>query len=365
VDEVGHFYKTQFQAKGTHLALAWNGRVRFIVSRETDGQKACWRVFSPGRLQIPLRAMARLPRLLGAVSCVESEGLALIREAVGDEAGISCCCAGAPGPWSKDTILLLTKKTAEPLYIVKAGVGAAVDSLLRNEAYWLRTLRERESLIDHIPELVAHRSGADLSFIAQSPLFGRLDFELGELPFAFLRKLQEDSRQIIRLEESKLYRNLRSRLKDLTGLLSEAWSTLLDKGMRRIEQSLSGAPILFADAHNDFTPWNIRIERGVARVFDWEYADSEQLPLFDPLHFTLLPMALKSRPMAEMLQAMRKTLQLCQQRLGEDMCCEGETQALAYMMNLCILYLWSEGGKSGSNPAPECYANVIDHLSRI
>jgi hypothetical protein len=365
VGEVGHFYKTEVQSRATHLALRWNGRVRFTVSREADGQQACWKVFSPGRLELPLRAMVRLPRLLGSVSCVESERLASIREAVGNEAGLSCCRAGTLGPWSKDTILLLNKKTAEPLYIVKAGVGEAVDSLLRNEAHWLRTLRDRASLIDHIPELVAHRSGADLSFVAQTPLFGRIDFELGEWPFAFLRKLQEHSRQTLTLQESRLYRNLRSRMKDIGGLLPESWSTRLEKGMRRIEQSLSDAPILFVDAHGDFTPWNIRVERGVAKVFDWEYADSEQLPLFDPLHFTLMPMALKSRPAAEMLQTMRKTLQICQQQLGEDMCLEGETQALAYMMNLCILYLWSEGGKTGSSSVLQSYTRMIDHICRI
>jgi hypothetical protein len=365
VDEVGHFYKAQVQAKGTHLALRWNGRVRFTVSREAGGQQACWKVFNPGRLEFPLRAMVRLPRLLGSVSCVESEKLALIRNATGNEAGLSCGRAGTPGPWSKDTILLLNKKTAEPLYIVKAGVGEAVASLLRNEAYWLRTLRDRASLIDHIPELVAHRSGADLSFVAQSPLFGQLDLELGELHFAFLRKLQEHSRQTFRLEESRLYRNLRSRLQDISALLPEEWSTRLEKGMRRIEQSLSRGSVLFVDAHNDFTPWNIRVERGVARVFDWEYADSEQLPLFDPLHFALMPMALKSRTAVQMLQSMRETLQLCRQRLGEDMCCDGETQALAYLLNLCILYLWSEGGKTGSGRVLQSYTQLIDHICRI
>jgi hypothetical protein len=365
VDEVGHFYRTQVQAEGTHLALRWNGRVRFTVSRESGGAQACWKVFSPGRIELPLRAMVRLPGLLGSVSCVESEKLALIREAVGDEAGLSCCRAGAPGPWSKDTILLLHKKTAEPLYIVKAGVGEAVDWLLRNEAYWLRTLRDRAPLIDHIPEIVAHRHGADLSFVAQTPLFGRFDRELGELHFAFLRKLQENSPHTMRLEESRLYRNLRSRLKDLSGLLSEAWSTRLENGLRRIEHTLSGKPILFVDAHNDFTPWNIRIERGVAKVFDWEYADSEQLPLFDPLHFALLPLALKSRPAVRMLQRMRETLQLCLRRLGDDMCREGETQALAYLLNLCILYLWSEGGETGLSPALQNYARMIDHICRI
>lgn len=317
MDEVGLFYKAQGEPAGTHLALRWNERLRFFVPRDAAARQACWKTFHPGWLEFPLRAMARLPRLLGAVSCVEGERLASIREATGKEAGLSCCRAGAPGPWSKDTILLIDKKTAEPLYIVKAGAGEAVDLLLGNEANWLRALRDQPALIDHIPELVAHRSGAYLSFVAETPLSGNFDYRFGELHVSFLRKLQEHSRRIVRLEESRLYQNMRSRLKNLRGLLSEAWSTRLNMAMQRIEQSLSGAPILLVAAHNDFSPWNIRLEHSIVRVFDREYADYEQLPLFDPLHFALMPMALRRRPMATIVQEIRQTLQLCEHWFGE------------------------------------------------
>jgi hypothetical protein len=362
VDEVGRFYRTPDQPIGTHLALRWKGRVRYTVPCDAAARQACWKTFRPGRLEIALRAMARLPRVFGAVSCVEAERLASIREAVGQEAGLSCCRAGAPGPWSKDTILLLDKKTAEPLYIVKAGDGEAVDSLLRNEAKWLLTLRAQASLANHIPEVVAHRSGRDFSFVAETPLPGKTDYKFGELHFVFLRKLQEFARQTIRYEESGLYRNMRLRLKDLSGLLPEAWSIRIEKAMRRIEQSLSGAPILFVAAHNDFTPWNIRVEDGVARVFDWEYADDEQLPLFDPLHFALMPLALMRRPTIKMVQRMSQTLQLSQQWFGKEFCYEAQTQALAYLMNLCTLYLSAERGRSDSNPVLESYAVIIDSL---
>jgi hypothetical protein len=307
--------------------------------------------------------MTRLPRLLGAASCVEAEGLASIREAIGKEAGLSCWRAGAEGVWSKDTILFLDKKTAEPLYIVKAGAGVAVDSLLKNEANWLRNLQNHASLVGHVPKLVAHRSGADLSFIAQRALSGNLDFRLGDAQLDFLRRLQESSLQPIRYEDSRLYRTLNSRIKDLSGLLPEAWSTRLEKAMRRIEQSLSGAPILLVAAHNDFTPWNIRLERGVAKVFDWEYADYEQLPLFDPFHFVLAPMALKSESTAKIIQKMHETLHMCQQWLGEERCYKGETQALAYLINLCTLYLWADRGKRNSHPTLVSYAHVIDCLN--
>ena len=145
VDEVGRLYRTENKAAGTHLALSWKGRVRYTVPRELAGQEACWRAFMPGKLGIPLRAMARLPRLFGAVECVESSKLASIREAIGKVTGLSCCRAGAEGVWSKDTVLFLSIDTGKPLYIAKAGAGEAVDALLRNEADWLRTLRGQPS----------------------------------------------------------------------------------------------------------------------------------------------------------------------------------------------------------------------------
>ncbi len=362
VDEVGHFYRVEDQAYGTHLALRWNGRLRYTIPRANDAQAACWKLFSPGRLGVPLRAIARLPRLLGAVSCVESGKLALIREAIGKEAGLSCCRTGTPGVWSKDTILLFNSKTAAPVYIVKAGVGEAVDLLLRNEANWLRSLRDQAPLAGHIPELVTHRSGADLAFVVQCVLCGSSDYELGEPQFGFLRKLHAYSLQSMRYEDSGLYRTLDSRLKDLSSLLPEAWLSRLDLAIRRIRDSLAGQPVLLVAAHNDFAPWNVRVQHNVAYVFDWEYAAHEQLPLFDPLHFTLMPMALKSEPPARIIRSMHETLQLCRQWFGKERCYKAEIQALAYFVNLCTLYLWADRGQSTRHPALATYAHLIDHI---
>ena len=190
VDEVGRFYTAQDEAAGTHLGLRWKGRVRYVVPREWVGRNACWKLFKPGMLGIPMRAKAAMPRLLGSIACVESENLAIIREAIGKETGLSCSRAGAEGVWSKETILFLDTNTDEPLYLAKAGTGEAVDALLRNESNWLRTLGDQPSLSGHIPELVAHCSGKDLCFVAQRALPGSLDFRLGQLHFEFLRKLQ-------------------------------------------------------------------------------------------------------------------------------------------------------------------------------
>ncbi len=305
--------------------------------------------------------MARMPQLFGAIHCVESEKLALIRTAIGTEAGLSCCRAGAPGPWSKDTILFLDH-LAQPLLIVKAGKGEAVDRLLRNETEWLRELRNQPQLAAHLPELVAHRSGMDLSFVAQSVLPGRSEFELGKPHFEFLRKFQAYSRRSLRYEESGMWRNMHTRMRALDGLLSKAWGLRIEKAMRRIEEQLCGAPILMTAAHNDFTPWNIRIQDGVARIFDWEYAEAEQLPLFDPLHFALMPMALKRERPETMIRVMRQTQQLCERWLGKEFCHAAQTQALACLVNICMIYLLSVRGESVSSPVFDSYIPIIDQM---
>lgn len=361
MDEAGQFYQVSGRSAGSHLALRWKGRVRYIVPCSAAGQSACWKLFHPGRIELPLRAMAGLPRFFGVAGCVESDSLSVIRKAVGPEAGVSCCRLGAPGPWTKETILFLDQD-GDPELIVKAGKGESVDWLLRNEAEWLSMLRAQPQLAGHVPEMVAHRAGTDLSFVAQSVVRGRPDFELGELHISFLKKFQEVSRSRVHFEESKLYQNIQARLKVLDGLLTAEWSQRIEKAVQRIEEQFSGGGILMNAAHNDFTPWNIRMEGGVARIFDWEHACQEQFPLFDPLHFVLMPMALNRQAPALMIEKMRHTLQSCESWLGLEACHHSKSQALAYLINLCTLYLWAESGRSAASPVLESYEGIIDYL---
>jgi hypothetical protein len=365
VNEAGRFYTAQKKAIGTHLALRWKSQVRYVVPRTTAGRQACWEVFNPGPLLIPLCAMARFPQLLGAISCTEGAKIELMRDAIGGRAGLSCCRTGAAGPWSKDTILLLDRKNAKPLFLVKAGEGASVDCLLENEAKWLRRFGEDKTLAEHVPELVAHRSGNDFCFVAQRPLSGKREFNLGSVQMHFLKKLQKSSLQRMRFEDSSLYSTLSLRLADLNGLLTDAWVIRIEKAIRRIHAVLSGQPLLLVAAHQDFTPWNIRVEHNRAGVFDWEYAADEQLPLFDPLHFVLLPMALKRLPAVRMIQKMRETIEICQRWFGNELCYHEQAQALTYLTNVCTLYLWGARMEPGPHPVLDSYANVIDHICLI
>ncbi len=360
---VNWFYEARPRATATHLALRWKGRVRYIVPRHAAGQRACWKVFHPGSLGIPLRIMARMPGFFSSTSCTEGAPIACIRKAIGRDTGLSCCSAGAAGVWCKDTLLILDSKTDEPACIVKVGEEDAVGRLLQNEADWLTKLRAETTLADHIPQLVAHGRTGDLCFVAQTPLSGSRDFALGEAQIAFLRKLQAYSLLRGRYRDSRLCRTLNARVKDLSGRLPAEWSQRIEKAMLHIECSLGDSPVLLVAAHNDFTPWNVRIREGRACVFDWEFADHEQLPLFDPLHYILGPMALHARPAAQIQRKMYDTLGQCRKWLGAERCYKPEIQALAYMLNLCTLYQWADRGTRNSHPTLVSYAKIIDYLS--
>ena len=362
MDEAGRFYEQESRARSTHLALRWKGRVRYTVPREAAGQQACWTVFKPGSLEWPLRVLAHLPCAFGSINCSEGDAIASMREAIGADAGLSCCRTGAEGVWSKDTILFLDEKLFTPLYIVKAGTGKAVDALLDNEAQWLRRLRGHASLVAHIPELVAHRPGTDICFVGQRALRGNIDFRLGTAQFDFLLKLQGVSAQSMHYENSKLHATLTSRVADLQGHVDEAWSRRLNAGVKRVEEALSALPVWFVSAHKDFTPWNVRIEKGIAKVFDWEFADEEQLPLFDALHFALTPMALKNQTRERIVKGISSTVAQCRTVFQGHFCFEGEIQALAYLLSVCLFYLSSVQGKYDSHPVLDNYALVIDHL---
>ncbi|MGA9070577.1 MAG: hypothetical protein WB424_10010, partial [Terracidiphilus sp.] len=62
VVEASQFYLPAEPIAATHLVLRWRGRTRFTVPVDKGAQAACWRLFQPGRIEVPLRLSARLPQ---------------------------------------------------------------------------------------------------------------------------------------------------------------------------------------------------------------------------------------------------------------------------------------------------------------
>lgn len=50
---------------------------------------------------------------------------------------------------------------------------------------------------------------------------------------------------------------------------------------------LAGVDVPVTLVHGDFAPWNVRIDHGSVRVFDWEYGSLDGIPSWDRIHFKL------------------------------------------------------------------------------
>jgi hypothetical protein len=362
VDDAGRLYIEPGAILGTHLALRWKGRVRYVIPRQAAGQRACWQLFHPGLLGIPLRMMAYMPRVFNSQSCREGDSIAYIRAIIGEPGSISACRAGSAGVWLKDTLLFMNHKTGDPSCIVKIGEEAAVGFLLENERNWLAMLSAQPTLAEHVPTLVAYDSTDTFCFVAQRPMTGSFEKQLGPPQFDFLRRLQDYSVRWVRYRDSRLSRTLHMRAESLSGRLPEEWGARINNALLHLERSFGEEPIPMVAAHNDFTPWNVRIRNGKACVFDWEFADHEQFPLFDPLHYILGPLAMHSRPAEELERKMLSTISQCEGWLGRDRCYQAESQALAYMLHLCNTYQWADGGTNNSHPSLVSYTPIIDRL---
>jgi len=75
----------------------------------------------------------------------------------------------------------------------------------------------------------------------------------------------------------------------LTGELAEVAGSdeLLSSVVGSAVQLLAGAQVPVTLVHGDFVPWNMVLDGGTLRVFDWEYGCLEGLPNWDETHFML------------------------------------------------------------------------------
>jgi len=75
----------------------------------------------------------------------------------------------------------------------------------------------------------------------------------------------------------------------LTGELAEVAGSdeFLSSVVGSAVQLLAGAQVPVTLVHGDFVPWNMVLEGGSLRVFDWEYGCLDGLPNWDETHFML------------------------------------------------------------------------------
>ncbi len=199
-------------------------------------------------------------------------------------AGLRCNVAsGVPGRDQK-SIVQLVDAGGEVVAFAKIAHNDATRSLVRAEA---RVLERLAVLGIAAPSLVRFESAPHGTLLVQSALRGaRSPDRLGAAHASYLASIERATRRDVRLCELPSHRAALERLERLAPRAEREWMASMNELARELERLAGSRSLPVALAHGDFTPWNLVVEHGRARAFDWEHA-RELAPAGDALHFVL------------------------------------------------------------------------------
>jgi hypothetical protein len=160
-------------------------------------------------------------------------------------------------------------------------VGEPREALIAGEAEMLRHLNRRHPTDGPAPTLLFEGGREDLYLTVQAAIAGRPgERTMTAAHRLFLARLQEGPPRSAR--ESGLVRQLHRR--------AERWypaDATFQRLLRQLDADLTPLVLPSAVVHGDFAPWNVRMDRGRLRAFDWEYGSVDGLPHLDALHHEL------------------------------------------------------------------------------
>ena len=120
----------------------------------------------------------------------------------------------------------------------------------------------------------------------------------------------------------------------------------------------------FVVSQGDFARWNVRKQRESLFVFDWEYARAGANPLSDVFHYHLVERAASGRHVGARLmrEVMRRARDIVRELYPEwswrD--CEISALALAYLLEVLLLYCRASGGLDRSDDVLRSYWLLLE-----
>jgi len=246
------------------------------------GGRLRWRVIKRFLDRAGALGLSRLPGAteIGLLSRDSTESCMTVPpELVGSIAAIAC---GVPGLHQKLTVSLLADRD-QPARIVKISKGAASERQIDNEIRALTHVTARSGT-RLAPRIVGGGQANGRHYLVQERLAGeRSPDGLTEAHFRFLSDLQgldAPSGGPGSLESFHADRQFVNR--QPVG----PWFVAMAGLSCSIEVSRCAAEVPCALAHGDFTPWNLVLQDGAMRAFDWEYSGCT-VPLADLFHFVI------------------------------------------------------------------------------
>ena len=186
------------------------------------------------------------------------------------EAPVAAIHVGTPGPRRKAVVFLLERETGCCRAVVKVALTDEAAAAVMREADVLRTLEEeRYNFAPRLLHADPRRGIATMAFVDGRPAQRQMGAETWRLLRSLLR--------------SEATTSLRTHVEQWErGLGTPELPEFMRKAMDDLQDD---TPLPSCWEHGDFTPWNIRQNGDACTLLDWEFAQSNGLPLMDAFHF--------------------------------------------------------------------------------
>jgi hypothetical protein len=252
----------------------------------------------------------------------------VLRGATGEREFALSLSPGTPGVFQKLTVQVM-RPDGSILGYMKLPMTEAADERLRHEATMVRNLYSYSELRPHIPRLIFAGLLEGRYVVFQSALDGKaVPPRYAPLHESFLERLHSCRSE--RRPGLQLVEETGQKWNRIEGRMGRKWQELGREALRIAARELDGREVSYGIAHGDFAPWNMRMDDGDLRLFDWESASWNTPLLWDKFHF------------------MTQTECLLKTRHGRESATDGRGKNrslyLLYLLNSAGQY-WEEGAQ--------------------
>ncbi len=254
----------------------------------------------------------------------------------------------------------LLDRDSRPAVFVKI-VGPRSSASMSNECTWLSRLSNLSDLRGRMPVPVRHWAMDDVNVLELRPVAssGRHVSVFSECHERFLDRLQSNGERYAQHGET-LPSRIARRLTTLASAVSPALIEMLTAAERDLQctwPTVSSRVV----AHGDFTPWNTLTDGDRMCVVDWESAAGDCPPMYDYLHFTLFPLAVRRRLRpSDLARVLAPSPRLAIRRWQQTPALASR-QCLAYLLDAATSYLEADDGTNEGSGVMKEYARLLRH----
>ncbi len=348
-------------AVATHQPYPSRSNRRLIVPIANKVANVCTAFFFPPPSRLAFRARHLFEKDIRP-DCMVSPALLDLLAPVAEGISIAALI-GTPGPFRKLTCLILNAE-GNPDLIAKIGGGPIVEGLLQNEANWISRLSSEPKTAVHVPSFVALLKNERYVALVQTILSGAPPPRYLTSVHADFIKAFHAGATVGHFVESPMHEAIYTSHSVTKSRLAAQWKVRWEQAIRRLTASGDFRHQLLAPAHRDFTRWNMREKDGKLHVYDWEFASQGYVPLYDLLHYNLLPSALRGRRISygSVLRSLDKFV--LRNGLPPDYMKGAATQTLAYLLDVSLFYMASHEERVANDKVVNAYGHLIDEILR-